>query len=170
MHQQCLCIFRRSKPCLKHVHVVLKRIFFFRARVCSLLDQSVFLLFQEDERDVLAARRAIVVIKRNEVPGSLLGKTLKAVMKLRTYLEWKDPPAGKEVKGGILLKALILNFLCFLLARLEHYFLKYSFSGRPPPETLSGLQNPGTGVLRGQAEAVLGLPGASAGLGGRGGR
>ncbi len=61
----------------------------------------------------MAARRAIVVIKRNEVPGSLLGKTLKAVMKLRTYLEWKDPPAGKEVKGGILLKALNSNFLCF---------------------------------------------------------
>ncbi len=47
----------------------------------------------------MAARRSIVVIKRNEVPGSLLGKTLKSVMKLRTYLSWTDPQPLPEGAG-----------------------------------------------------------------------
>ena len=49
-------------------------------------------LFQESER----VDKSIIVVKRNEVPGSMLNKSLKSVMKLRTFLEWKDPPEGKR--------------------------------------------------------------------------
>ena len=75
----------QSRSCI----IVMSRAYA-RSEWCRFEALMALQLFQEDERDVLAARRAIVVVKRNEVPGSLLGKTLKSVMKLRTYLEWKD--------------------------------------------------------------------------------
>ncbi len=84
----------QSRSCI----VVMSRAYA-RSEWCRFEALMALQLFQEDERDVLAARRAIVVVRRNEVPGSLLGKTLKSVMKLRTYLEWTDPPPSPTGEG-----------------------------------------------------------------------
>lgn len=57
---------------------------------CCFEAQMALRMFQEDER----TSKMIVVIVRNRIPGAHLNKTLKTIIKLRTYLEWNDPEEG----------------------------------------------------------------------------
>eukprot|EP00094_Tigriopus_californicus_P005500 TCALIF_05301-PA protein Name:"Similar to TLR2 Toll-like receptor 2 (Canis familiaris)" AED:0.43 eAED:0.43 QI:0/-1/0/1/-1/1/1/0/305 len=59
---------------------------------CRFEAQMALRMFQEDER----TSKMIVVIVRNRIPGPHLNKTLKTIIKLRTYLEWNDPEEGSS--------------------------------------------------------------------------
>ena len=64
-------------------------------------------LFSEDDR----AEKTIVVVPRNGLDGGSVTKELRAIVKLRTYLEWRDEGAAdpKAIKNFVRRMRLALN-------------------------------------------------------------
>ena len=58
---------------------------------CRFEAQMALRLFEEDDKN----HKMILVIVRNELRGILLDKSLKSIIKLRTYLQWRDSSQGR---------------------------------------------------------------------------
>ncbi len=91
-----------SRACL----IVLSRDYA-RSEWCRFEALVALQMFRDDDRLI----KTIVVIRRNEVPGSLLTKSLRAVVKLRTYLEWRDE--DEESEARMFMKRLRLSLGCY---------------------------------------------------------
>ncbi len=112
------------------MHVVLKRIYF-RARVWSIRDQIVFLIFSggrawrpgrpESHRGHKAQRGA-------RLPA---GEDPKGRHEAEDLSGVEGPACGEGGKGGDTFKSINFGLFMLFLAWLEYYFPKYSFYLRP---------------------------------------